>query len=71
MNMLFIWNNKPYYTRSGSLITQSSQVKTIKHGINSFVYRGGKQWNALPADTKDIEGLNVFKHYKDNWAPFY
>ena len=52
--------NKPYDTRSGSLITQS-QVKTIKHGINSFVYQGDKQWNALPADAKDIEDLNVFK----------
>ena len=53
MNILFTLNNKPYDTRSGSLITQS-QVKTIKHGINSFVYQGDKQWNALPADAKDI-----------------
>ena len=59
MNILFTLNNKPYDTRSGSLITQS-QVKTIKHGINSFVYQGGKQWNELPADAKDIEDLNVF-----------
>ena len=58
--MLFTLNNNPHDTPSGSLITQS-QVKTIKHGINSFVYQGGKQWNALPADAKDIEGLNVFK----------
>ena len=41
----------------------SAQVKTIKHGINSFVYQGGKQWNALPADAKDIEDLNI-----DKWA---
>ena len=45
-----------------------SQVKTIKHGINSFVYQGGKQWNALPADAKDIENLNVFKNYIDKWT---
>ena len=67
MNILFTLNNKPYDTRSGSLITQS-QVKTIKHGINSFVYQGGKQWNALPADAKDIEDLNVFKNYIDKWT---
>ena len=67
MNILFTLNNKPYDTRSGSLITQS-QVKTNKHGINSFVYQGGKQWNALPADAKDIEDLNVFKNYIDKWT---
>ena len=67
MNILFTLNNKPYDTRSGSLITKS-QVKTIKHGINSFVYQGGKQWNALPADAKDIEDLNVFKNYIDKWT---
>ena len=67
MNILFTLNSKPYDTFSGSLITQS-QVKTIKHGINSFVYQGGKQWNALPADGKDIEDLNVFKNYIDKWT---
>ena len=67
MNKLFTLNNKPYDTRSGSLITQY-QVKTIKHGINSFVYQGGMQWNALPADAKDTEGLNVFKTYIDKWT---
>ena len=67
MNILFTLNNKPYDTRSGSLITRS-QVKTIKHGINSFVYQGGKQWNALPADAKGIEDLNVFKNYIDKWT---
>ena len=67
MNILFTLNNKPYDTRSGSLITQS-QVKTIKHGINLVVYQGGKQWNALPADAKDIEDLNVFKNYIDKWT---
>ena len=36
--------------------------------INSFVYQGGKQWNALPADAKDIENLNVFKNYIDKWT---
>ena len=34
-----------------------------KHGINSFVYQGGKQSNALPANAKDIEDLNVLKNY--------
>ena len=42
MNILFTLSNKPYDTRSGSLITQS-QVKTIKHGISilasMFVWR--------------------------------
>ena len=37
MNMLFTLNNKPHDTRSGPLLFQS-HVKTIKHGINSFVY---------------------------------
>ena len=67
MNTLFTLNNKPYDTHSGSLITQF-QVKTIKHGINSFVYQGGEQWNALPADAKDIEGLNIFKNNIDKWT---
>ena len=35
------------------------QVMPIKHGINSFVYQGSKQWNALSADAKDIECFNV------------
>ena len=66
MNMLFTLGNKPDDIHSGSVISQT-QVKTIKLGINSFVYQGSKQWNALPADAKDIEGLNVFKNYVDKW----
>ena len=67
MNMLFSLISKPYDTRSGSVLVQS-QVKTITHGINSFAYQGAKYWNSLPADAKDIECLNVFKNYIDNWA---
>ena len=33
----------------------------IKHGINSFVYQGEKQWHVLHADANYIEGLNVDK----------
>ena len=37
MNILFVMDNKPYDTRSGSTISQS-RVKTIKYGIQSFAY---------------------------------
>ena len=53
MNMLFMLNNKPYDTRSGPLLFQS-HAKTIKHGINSFVYQWAKQLNSLPTHAKDI-----------------
>ena len=62
MNMLFMLNNKPYDTRSGSLLFQS-HVKTIKHGIDSFVYQGAKQWDSLPTDANDRECFNLFKNY--------
>ena len=66
MNMLFTLNNKPYDTRSGPLLFQS-HVKTIKHGINSFVYQGAKRWNSLPTDAKDIECFNRFKNFLTTW----
>ena len=63
INMLFTLNNKPYDTRSGPLLFQS-HVKTIKHGINSFVYQGAKRWNSLPTDAKDIECSNRFNNLR-------
>ena len=66
MNMLFTLNNKPYDTRSGPLLFQS-HVKTIKHGINSFMYQGAKRWNSLPTDAKDIECFNWFKNFLTTW----
>ena len=66
MNMLFTLNNKPYDTRSGPVLFQS-HVKTIKHGIDSFVYQGAKRWNSLPTDAKDIECFNRFKNFLTTW----
>ena len=51
-----------------STVYSGADQRKIKHGINSFVYQGGKQWNALPVDTKDIKCLNVFKKYIDKWT---
>ena len=65
MNMLFTLNNKPYDTRSGPLLFQS-HVNTIKHGINSFVYRA-KRWNSLPTDAKDSECFNRLKNFLTTW----
>ena len=62
MNMLYTLNN----TRSDPLLFQS-QLKTIKHGINSLVYQGAKQWNSLPTDAKDIESFNRFKNCLTTW----
>ena len=49
-----------------------SQVKTFLNSVKLHNYHGDiyachswKQWNALPADAKDIEGLNVLKNYID------
>ena len=64
--MLFTLNNKPYDTRSGPLLFQS-HVKTIKNGIDSFVYQGAKRWNSLPTDAKDIECFNRFKNFLTTW----
>ena len=66
MNKLFVMDNKPYNTRSGSTVSLS-QVKTIKYGIKSFAYQGARYWNLLPADVKEIEDLNEFKHYVNEW----
>ena len=62
MNTIFVMDNKPYDTRSGSTIYQN-RVKTIKYGIQSFAYQGTKCWNLLPANIKEIEDLNEFRRH--------
>ena len=62
-----LWD-KLYLLPRDSGLEFSSRSETIKHGIISFVYQGGKQWNALPGDAKDIGDLNVFKNYIDKWT---
>ena len=66
MNTIFVMDNKPYDTRSGSTISQN-RVKTIKYGIQSFAYQGAKCWNLLPANIKEIEDLNEFRRNVSQW----
>ena len=66
MSMLFMLNNKPYDTRGGPLLFQS-HIEIIKHGINSFVYQGTKQWYSLTTDAKGNESFNLFKNYLTPW----
>ena len=66
MNTIFVMDNKPYDTRSGSTISQN-RVKTIKYGIQSFAYQGAKCWNLLPANIKEIEDLNEFRRHVSQW----
>ena len=66
MNTIFVMDNKPYDTRSGSNISQN-RVKTIKYGIQSFAYQGAKCWNRLPANSKEIEHLNEFRRHVSQW----
>ena len=51
MNTIFVMNNKPYDTNSGSTNSQN-RVKTIKYGIQSLAYQGAKCWNLLPTNIK-------------------
>ena len=66
MNTIFVMDNEPYDTRSGSTISQN-RVKTIKYGIQSFFYQGAKCWNLLPANIKEIEELNDFRRHVSQW----
>ena len=66
MTTIFVMDNKPYDTRSGSTISQN-RVKTIKYGIQSFAYQGAKCWNRLPANIKEIEDLNEFRRHVSKW----
>ena len=73
MNTIFVMDNKPYDTRSGSTISQN-RVKTIKYGITiqSFAYQGANYWNLLPANIKEIEDLNEFRRHGSQWnGPVY
>ena len=64
MKISITLNNKPYDTRSGSVLAQS-WIKTYQAQHNFILNQGAKQWNTLPADVKDTEYLNWFKHYTD------
>ena len=66
MSIIFVMDNKPYDTCSGSTISQN-RVKTITYGIQSFAYQGAKCWNPLPANIKEIEDLNEFKRHVSQW----
>ena len=66
INMLFTSNKKPYKTERW--VSAHPVLSWNKHSINSFVYQGAKQWNALPADARDFKFLNVFKNYRNNWT---
>ena len=66
MNTIFVMDNKPYDTRSGSTISHN-RVKTIKYGIQSFAYQGAKCWNLLPTNIKEIADLNEFRRHVSQW----
>jgi len=66
MKEFFIENVHPYFTRSGPLLIQP-KARTIKHGINSFVFQGGKLWNSLPAFAKEMEHIPDFKQFLLEW----
>ena len=66
MNTIFVMDNKPYDTRSGSTSSQNP-VKTTKYGIQSFAYQGAKCWNLLPANIKEIEELNELRRHVSQW----
>lgn len=66
MNELFVVIDKPYVTRSGCTISQA-QVRTIKYGINTFVYQGAKLWNTTPSYAKDLTDPTIFKCFLEEW----
>ena len=65
MNTIFVMDNKPYNTRSGSIISQN-RVRT-KYVYISFAYQGAKCWNRLLANIKEIEDLNEFRRQFSQW----
>ena len=66
-NILFTLNNKPYDTRSGSLITQSHVKQSSTALIHLFIKAASNRMHYLPMP-RDIEGLHVFKNYIDKWT---
>ena len=67
MNTIFVMDNKPHDTCSGSTISQN-HAKTIKYGcIQSFAYQGAKCWKLLPPNIKEIKDLNEFRRHVSQW----
>ena len=60
MNEVFQTNDCPYELRDPRILA-SKHKSTIKHGINTIVFRGSQIWENIPLEIRDSESLSLFK----------
>ena len=67
LNDIFKIKRVPYEMRDNSKMDQPLRNKT-NFGLRSVTYVGGKIWNLLPIDIKNLEGLTEFKQALRDWS---
>ena len=56
---LFRVRTSKHYLRNSRTITQP-KLKTVRYGMNSFMYKGAKIWNTLNNDVKGADNIKEF-----------
>ena len=64
---LFITKLPPCNLRN-SVLLQLPPTKSVRFGMNSFVFRGCQLWNSLPSSLKNSGSLNHFKDGISSWV---
>ena len=48
---------------------ESTNIRTVGFGTETFLYRGQLTWHLLPDSIKNSNSLNEFKNKIKNWLP--
>ena len=57
---LFLFKTSIYDSRSGILLSLPP-TKSVRYGLNSFIFRASQLWNSLPRKIKESSSVTTFK----------
>ena len=58
----------PSHNLRNSSLLHLPPTKSVRHGMNSFVFRGCQLWNSLQVSFKDTGSLNLFQKGLSPWV---
>ena len=69
LNSIFKLNNKIKYNLRGRIPLKSRNVKSVKNGTASIMYKAPKLWAQVPNEYKELSSKTKFKNKIKNWKP--
>ena len=63
---LFTVKTSKHHLRNSRIINQP-KFKTVRYGINSFMYQGAKLWNTMNNDVKGSDNFKEFIKRINTW----